>query len=498
MENFQDLAAGFAAALSMQNLLFAFIGCLVGTLVGVLPGIGSAGGIAILIPITFQLPPTPAIIMLASIFYGCQYGGTISSVLVNVPGEASSAITCIEGHPMAQKGRAGVALSVAAIGSFIGGIIAMLGLVIAAPPLAQMTLQFGPPEFFSLMVVGLSLVTGLAGKSVLKALMMAVFGLILAAIGMDPSEGVPRLTFGHVELLSGLDFVPVIMGLFGVGDVLLNAEQALKPVLIWKMNQLIPSRADIKLSSPPMARGAVLGFLVGLIPGTSATIASFMSYSLEKRLSRRPERFGTGEIEGVAGPETANNAYASAALVPLFTLGIPGSATIAVLMGAFLMNGLTPGPLLFVENKEFVWTLIASLFIGNFILIILNLPLIPIWVSLLRIPYGILFALILVFTLVGAYGVNNSIFDVGTMVLFGILGYFCKKLDFPLAPVALTLIVGPLMERNLRSALQMSVGDPSILMQRPISATLLVVAALIVLTSGLKRRPSAVTEGEDD
>ncbi|MGI5834924.1 MAG: tripartite tricarboxylate transporter permease [Chloroflexota bacterium] len=498
MENFLDLMGGFATALSLQNLLFALLGCLVGTMIGVLPGIGSAGGIAILIPITFNLPPMPSIIMLAAIFYGAQYGGTISSVLVNVPGEASTAITCIEGHPMAKSGRAGVALSMAAIGSFIGGTLAMLGLVIAAPPLARMTLEFGPPEMFSLMVVGLSLVTGLAGRSILKALMMAALGLVLAAIGMDPSEGVPRLTFGQMELLSGLDFVPVIMGLFGVGDVLLNAEKAFRPVSIWKMHQLIPAVSDLKLSSRPIARGTVVGFLIGLIPGTSATIASFMSYSLEKRLSRQPERFGTGVIEGVAGPETANNAYASAALIPLFTLGIPGSATIAVLMGAFMMNGLTPGPLLFVEHKEFVWALIASLFIGNVMLIILNLPLIPLWVSLLRIPYAILFALILVFTLIGAYSIDNSVFDIGTMVLFGVLGYIFKKLDFPLAPIVLTLILGPLMERYLRSTLQMSVGDPSILIQRPLSAMLLILAAVIVLTSGLKQRPSAITQDSSD
>ncbi len=489
MGSLESLVNGFGIALLPENLLFALIGSIIGTFIGVMPGVGPAAGVAILIPLTFSLPATGAIIMLAAIYYGAQYGGTITSVLLNVPGESSSAITCIDGYQMAKQGRGGVALSMAAIGSFIGGTLATIGLILAAPPLARMALRFGPPEFFALMVLGVSLVMGLAGKSIIKALMMGVFGLLLATIGMDPTMGSRRFTFGQTELLSGLDFVPVIMGLFGVGDVLVNAELEAKQVFEARVSSLMPSRQDIRDSVGPILRGTCVGFFLGLIPGVGATVASFMSYVAERKASRHPERFGSGALEGVVGPETANNAYANAALIPLFTLGIPGSATVAVLMGAFMMNGLTPGPFLFVEHPDFVWAVIASLNIGNIMLLILNLPLIGIWVKILKIPYSILFPLILAFTLVGAYSVDNNVFGVGVLVLFGVVGYFLKKLDFPLAPVALTLILGPLMEKGLRASLEMSQGSFGIFFTRPISLGLLILAGLFLLSSGFHFLP---------
>jgi putative tricarboxylic transport membrane protein len=487
--DFQNLLTGFSIALSLQNVLFAFIGCVMGTVIGVLPGVGPAAGTALLIPLTFQLPATGAIIMLSAIYYGAMYGGTITSVLMNVPGEASSVVTCLDGHQMALKGRAGVALSIAAIGSFIGGTVATLGLCLAAPPLARLALNFGPPEFFALMVLGLSFLMGLAGKSVVKALMMGVVGLILGLVGMDPVRGMPRFTFGQAELLSGLTFVSVIMGFFGVSDILLSVETEARQVIDAKMSSLVPSRKDVRDSAWPVTRGTVLGFFLGLIPGMTGSISSFMSYALEKKVSKHPEKFGTGLVEAVAGPETANNSHANAALIPLLTMGIPGSPTIAVLMGAFIMNGLVPGPLLFKEHPDLVWAVIASLYIGNVMLLILNLPLIGLWVKVLQIPYSILFAIILAFTLIGSYSVNSSAFDVMILTLFGFLGYVFKKLDFPLAPVALTFILGPMMELALRQSLIMSQGDMTIFLTRPISCSLLVLAVLVLFSSGLRSLP---------
>jgi len=486
MDAFQNILMGFSVALSPANLLYAFLGSAFGTLIGVLPGIGPAAGTALLIPLTARLPPTGAIIMLTAIFYGTQYGGTITSVLLNVPGEAASAITCIDGYKMAKKGRAGSALSIAAIGSFIGGTFATIALIFLAGPLTKVALEFGPVEFFSLMVLGLSLLMGLAGKSMLKALMMGVFGLLLAMIGMDPVRGSPRFTFGRMELMDGLNFVPVIMGLFGLAEILENAEETLSNTTSAKVGSLVPSRQEVKDSVGPIARGSLLGTLLGLIPGMTGSMASFLSYSMEKKISRHPERFGEGAIEGVAGPETANNAHANGALIPLFTLGIPASPTVAVLMGAFLMNGLIPGPFLFREQPQLVWGVIASFFIGNIMLLILNLPLIGIWVKMLKIPYTILFAIILTFMVIGAYGVDNSAFDVIIMIIFGFLGYVLKKFDFPIAPIILTLILGPNMERSLRRAMEMSQGDFSILFASPLSAALLIVSVIILITSSLR------------
>jgi putative tricarboxylic transport membrane protein len=483
VESFQLLLGGFATALQPVNLLFAFIGCVLGTLIGVLPGVGPAAGTAILIPVTVVLDPTGAIIMLAAIYYGAMYGGTITSVLLNVPGEAASVVTCLDGYQMAKQGRAGPALAIAAIGSFIGGTVATMGLVLIALPLTRFALQFGPPEFFALMLVGLSLVTGLAGKSLVRALMSALLGLLIAQIGIDPVMGAPRFTFGRMELLDGFGIVPVVMGMFGIGEIFLNVEMKAVRVFETSMSSLIPTLKDMKDSTWPIIRGTFLGFFLGLIPGVGAVVPTFLAYSIEKKVSKTPERFGKGAIEGVASPETANNSYANAALIPLFTLGIPGSPTTAILMGAFMMNGLIPGPMLFKDHPQFAWAVIASLYLGNVILLILNLPFIPVWVAVLKTPYSILMTLILAFCVVGVYSLSSSVFDIGVMLAFGLVGYAFKKFDIPTAPLVLTMILGPLMERGLRQSLEMSRGDFSILFTRPISATLLAIAALVIVTS---------------
>jgi putative tricarboxylic transport membrane protein len=489
MEGFQGLLLGFSVALTPLNLWFALLGSILGTIVGVLPGIGPAAGTAILIPLTFHLDPTGAIIMLAAIYYGSQYGGTITSVLMNIPGEAASAITCLDGYQMAKQGRAGAALSIAAIGSFIGGTVATCGLVVAAVPLARMALRFGPVEFFSLTLLGIVLVVGLAGKSMVKALIMGVFGLMLGMVGMDPSRGSPRFTLGLTELLDGVNFIAVIMGLFGVAEVLENLEEEEPKVYDTEIRSLIPNREDIRLSKGAIMRGTALGTLLGLIPGMTGTASSVLAYVAEKKSSKTPEKFGTGMIQGVAGPETANNAHANAALIPLFTIGIPASPSVAVLMGAFMMNGLIPGPLLFKDRPDVAWGVIASLYIGNVMLLILNLPLIPLWVKFLKIPYKILLTIIMAIMVVGSYTIDNSVFGVVTMLFFGVLGYLLRKLDFPLAPIVLTLIMGPPMEKSLRRSLEMSQGDFSILFSSPISACLLVTAAAVLSWPLLQKVP---------
>jgi putative tricarboxylic transport membrane protein len=480
------LLDGFAVALQPNNLVFAFIGSIIGTLIGVMPGIGPSAATAILIPLTAFLDPTGAIIMLAAIYYGAMYGGTITSVLINVPGEAASAITCLDGYQMAKNGRAGAALTVAAVGSFVGGLVAVGALVIVALPLSSMALKFGPPEFFGLMLVGLTMVTGLAGRSITRALISAALGLMVGMVGIDPVQGAPRFTFGSTELLSGVDIVPVVMGLFGVGEILLNIESSGQATFTSKVGSLMPTRDEWRRSVGPIGRGTVIGLFLGLIPGIGTMIPTFISYFVERKVSKTPEKFGTGMIEGVAGPETANNSYANGAIIPLFTLGIPASPTLAILMGALMMNGLLPGPLLFTEHSAFVWAVIASFVLGNFILLILNLPLIPLWVSVLRIPSGILFSLILGFALVGAYSVNNSIFGIGIMGVFALIGYAFRKLDFPLAPFALTLILGPMMEKTLRQSLDMSDGTIQIFFDRPLSATLVAIAFIIIALSTAK------------
>lgn len=477
------LLAGFATALSLTNFLYCLIGVTFGMLVGVLPGLGPSAGTAILLPLTFGLEPISSIIMLAGIFYGAMYGGTITSVLINTPGEAASAITCIDGYQLAQQGRAGTALGVAGLGSFFGGTVAIIGLAFVGPPIARMALKFGPPEFFALMTMGLSLVIGLIGKSVLRGMIGAFLGLTLAFIGMDSVTGVVRFSFGVIELTNGLEFIPLVMGLFGISEILISLEDTLRPQTPPKITKLLPRREEWGPTMAAILRGTGIGFVLGLIPGANAVIPTLISYSVEKRVAKDPSRFGKGAIEGVAGPETANNAFAGAALIPLFTLGIPSSPTVAILLGAFIMHGLTPGPQLFQKNPEFVWGVIASMFIGNLILVFMNLPMAGMWAKILQVPYKLLFPVVVSICIVGAYGVNNSMFDVGIMVVFGIFGYFLKKLEIPLAPIILTFVLGGLMENALLQSLTIYKGSFWGLFTRPISGTLLVLSMIVLATS---------------
>ncbi|MFC7849429.1 tripartite tricarboxylate transporter permease [Arthrobacter sp. NPDC057388] len=495
MDTLNELLNGFAAALTWQNLIFAFLGCLLGTVIGVLPGIGPVAGVALLIPLTLNMDPTGSIIMLCAIFYGTAYGGTITSVLLNTPGEAASAITTIDGHAMTKIGKAGAALTIAAIGSFVGGTIATLGLVAAAKPLGELGLLVGPPEFFALMVVGISLLVALAGKSMVKALISGALGLLISMVGIDPVAGAPRFTFGMDRLLDGVSFVAVIVGVFGLSEILSYRKGESSVVHAPGLRSLLPTGKEWRRSAPAMARGTGIGFGLGLIPGMTGSVASLLSYGAEKKFSKHRNELGRGAVEGVAGPETANNAHANAALIPLFTLGIPASPTIAVLMGAFLQQGLTPGPTLFTEHSEIAWAIIASLFIGNLLLVLLNVPLVGLWTSILRVPSSILTALILLFMVIGAYTINFSVFDVFVMIGFGLLGLALRHLEIPLAPMVLTLVLGPLMERSLRESLEISQGDFSIFLNRPISLVLIIVGALIICSPLLKlRKPKALMD----
>jgi putative tricarboxylic transport membrane protein len=495
MDGFLHLMSGFAAAMSGGNLLYALVGCVLGTLIGVMPGLGPAAGTAILIPITFNLDATGAIIMLCAIYYGAMYGGTITSVLINVPGEAASVITCIDGHQMARNGRAGAALAIAAIGSFVGGTVATIALAVVAIPLAKLALGFGPAEFFALMVMGLCLVIGLAGRNLAAALLMTVFGLLLAMIGIDPVRGAPRFTLGIPELFDGIGFVPVAMGLFGIAELLLAAEQKQGRAISAKLTDIWPRREEVKPVAGSIVRGTGIGFVLGLIPGVGAVIPTFIAYVLEKRISKSPDRFGNGAIEGVSGPETANNAYANASMIPLFALGVPSSPTIAVLMGAFIINGLTPGPFLFQERPDLVWAVIASFFIGNVMLLALNLPLVGLWARMLRVPFSYLCVGVLIFCIIGSYSLKQSVFDVWVMLGFGLIGYVLRKLDFPLAPAILALILGPMMEKSLRTTLEISGGSFMIFLQRPVALALLLVPVIVL--AFLILRPKAFAQLRD-
>lgn len=490
--DFSQLLAGFAAVLTVQNLLLVVAGCLLGTLIGVLPGVGPVAGTAILIPLTMDLDPAGAIIMLAAIFYGSQYGGTITSVLINTPGEASSAITVLDGYEMTKKGRAGIALGIAAIGSFVGGTLATIGLAVAAAPLATLGLQVGPPEFFGLMVLGMSLLVGLAGRSMTKALISAAIGLLLAMVGLDPVEGAPRFTLGIAHFFDGIEFVAVLVGLFGLGEILATLLEKRRAIGRVTVGKLLPDRADLRDSAGAIGRGSLIGFLLGLVPGATGSASSLLAYGAERKFGRNKAALGTGAIQGVASPESANNAHANAALIPLFTLGVPGSPTIAVLMGAFLMNGLTPGPTLFQTDADVAWTVIASLFVGNVVCLVLNLPLIRVWTMILKIPQELLTAIIIVFLVVGSYSINNSTIDVLVMFAFGIVGLAFRRLDIPLAPLVLTLILGPFMESAMRESLDMSRGAMTIFLTRPITLALLLVAAAIIAVpavQALRRKP---------
>ncbi|MFJ4029551.1 tripartite tricarboxylate transporter permease [Paenarthrobacter sp. NPDC089989] len=483
---FDALLNGFITVLSPTNLLFALIGCVLGMLVGVLPGFGPAAATALLLPVTFALDPVTAIIMLAAILYGAAYGGTVTAVLINVPGETSSVATTIDGYQMAKQGRAGPALAIAAIGSFIGGLIGVLGFV-AAAPLSQLALSFGPAEFFALTLLGLTLVVGLASGSIVKALVSAVIGLLLGVVGLDPVNGVARYTFGSLELFDGLNFVPIIMGIFGLSELFMSIERRIRPDdEPIKVGKIMPSRKEFRASALPILRGSLLGFGTGLLPGSPGAVASFGAYVMETKLSKTPERFGKGAIEGVAAPESANNANAISGMIPMFTLGIPTSATMAILMGAFIVNGLTPGPLLFANNPDVAWGIIASLVVGNIILLILNLPLVRVWILFLKTPYPILYAFVIAFMIVGAYSLDGSVFNVFVMLGAGLLGYVLRKIEVPLAPIALTLVLGPIMERSLNTSLQISEGTFSIFSNSGIAMGLLITTGVVLVLAATK------------
>lgn len=477
-----NMSTGFSVALSPNNLVFGLLGVLIGTAVGVLPGLGPSVAIALLLPLTFGLDPTTAFILFGGIYYGTMYGGSTTSILINTPGDAASSVSTFEGYPMAKKGQGGVALATSAIGSFIGGTFATFMLMIAATSLASATLWFGPPEYFALMLFALTMVTGMAGKSLPRGLFALALGLGLAMIGIDLQTGANRLTFGIEELYGGIDVALGAVGLFAVGEALwLIAAPPSGPTEQLPTNRLWLTLNEWKRSAIPWIRGSLVGFFSGLLPGTGATFATFMAYGVERRFAKNPEEFGKGAIEGLAGPEAANNAAAGASMVPLLALGIPGSATTAIMLVAFQLYGLQPGPTLLENNKELVWGLIASLYVANVLLVVLNLPLVGLWVQLLRIPKGLLTAIILVFSTVGAYSLQGSLGDVVIVWLLGVAAFLLRRYGFPIAPVLLGLVLGPLIEQDLRRSLAMSSGDFSIFLTRPVAGGILAVVALTAL-----------------
>ena len=483
MDVLQDLLLGFGVALQPMNLLYCLAGVIIGTLTGVLPGVGPAAALSLLLPITFYVPPVSTIILLAGITYGAMYGGSTTSILVNIPGEAASVVTCLDGYQMARNGRAGAALGISAFGSFIAGTITIFLLIFLASTLAGFALRFGPPEYFALMVLGLSIMVYLAKGSIINALMMVCFGLVLGAIGLDQITGVPRFIYKSTTLMDGVGLIQVVIGLFGVSEVLLNVEATFKrEVFDTKVRGLLPNREEWKRSVWPIGRGTVIGFFLGIIPGMSVVIPTFVSYVVEKKLSKHPEKFGTGVIEGVAGPEAANNAASTGTLVPMLSLGIPTGAATALLLGALMIHGLRPGPLLIKESPEVFWGLVASLYVGNAMLLVLNLPLIGLWVKILKIPYHFLFSLILLFCIVGSYITNNNPHDVIIMAIFGLVGYLMKKLNYEAAPLILALVLGPMMEKAFQRSLMLSDGGFGIFFTRPISASFIVLALLILLS----------------
>ena len=482
MDTFQSLMYGLSVSLTPINLAYCALGVVLGTLVGVLPGIGPLGGITLLLPTTFGMEPISAIIMLAGIYYGAMYGGSTTSILVNIPGEAASVVTCFDGYQMARQGRAGPALSMAAIGSYIAGTLSVVGLMLLAPMLARLALKFGPPEQFALMVFGLIILAYMGTGSVLKALMMIVVGLLLAMVGIDQLSGFTRFTYGRIELGDGISFLAVAMGLFGVAEILVNLEQtAVAEVIKPKLANMLPTREDWKRSLGPILRGSGVGFVIGILPGAAHIISTFVSYAMEKRLSGRPEEFGTGRIEGVAGPEAANNAATGGAMVPFLALGLPSTPATATMMVALLIHGVKPGPMLMEQHPEVFWGLVASMYLGNVMLLILNLPMVGLFVNLLRVPYHFLFPAILLICFVGVYSVNLSVTDLWIMALFGIIGYCLRKATFDPAPMVLALVLGPMMEQALRQALMMSRGEFGIFLSRPIAATLLAAAVLLLV-----------------
>ena len=503
MEPLQGLADGFAAAITPTNLFWAFFGVVAGTLVGVLPGLGPPATIAILLPLSVNLEPATGLIMMAGIYYGAKYGGSTTSILLNIPGEDASVVTAFDGHPMARQGRAGAALGIAAIGSFIAGTLGLIGLTFLAPVVAELAIVFGPPEYAALMLLGLSLVMILAGASKLKAVISGLLGFLLSTIGLDLFSGTQRFTMGQIELTNGVEFVALSIGIFALGEVMVNVEEEAGHQLFKvpkKLRELFPTMKDFRDSSGAIAQGSVLGFFIGALPGAGSTVASFISYTVAKRFSRHPEQFGKGAIAGVAAPESANNSATAGAFVPLLTLGIPGSATTAIMLGALFLYGLQPGPLFFTDNPDVVWPIIASMYIGNVMLVLLNLPLVPVFASILRVPYYVMYPAIVVISVVGVYSINGSMFDVSLLVIFGLLGYVMRKVGLPTAPLVLAFVLGPLFEQAVRRSLVLSQGSLDIFITRPWSVVFLVVTALMVLGPALarlrKRRPEAVARDE--
>ena len=497
------IGLGISIALTLYNLLFCFIGVLFGTLVGVLPGLGPLAAMSLLLPMTFKMPAVTAVIMLAGIFYGAMYGGSTTSILVNIPGETSSVVTCLDGYQMARKGRAGPALGIAAFGSFIAGTLGCLGLMYFAPLLGKAALSIGPAEYFAITICGMTLVTSLSRGSTIKAAMMAVLGLLVGCIGADPVSGSQRFTYGSFTLLDGVGLVPVAMGMFGIGEILENIASAISTKDIYKtaIKGLLPNLKDWKDSFWPIIRGSVLGFFIGILPGPSVSIASFTSYAVEKKVSRHPERFGTGVIEGVAGPESANNSATSGAFIPLISLGIPANVVMALFMGALMMHGIQPGPLFIGQHPDIFWGFVVSMYIGNIMLLVLNLPLIGMWVQILKIPYDFLFPFILLFCLIGVYTLNNNVVEILIMLIFGVFGYLNRKFGLEGAPFLLAMVLGPMMERKLRESLLLSHGSPVIFISHPISAVLLAIALASIMFSSLplfRKKKEILDEAETD
>jgi putative tricarboxylic transport membrane protein len=485
MDYAAGILSGFQVVFQLSNFFYCLIGVFIGTLVGVLPGIGPVGALSLLLPATFGMSPVSAVILFAGIYYGAAYGGSTTSILVHIPGEASSVVTCIDGYQMARNGRAGAALGVSAIGSFIGGTFSVVALMFLVFPLAKAAVLFGPPEYFSLICMSMTIVVYLAHGSLIKAVIMAIVGLILSTVGLDFITGVQRFTFGSDTLQDGLGLVPVAMGVFGIAEVLSNLhDHAERKVFKTPIKNLLPNLEEWKRSIWPIVRGSVLGFPLGILPGGGAIIASFLSYGVEKRLSKHPEKFGKGAIEGVAGPETANNAGAGGAFVPLLAMGIPSNLVMALLLGALMIHGVTPGPRMITQRPDIFWGVIASMYLGNAMLVVLNLPLVGLWVKVLKIPYRILMPLIVLFCLIGAYSLNNNVVELIIMIVFGVVGYCLRRLGYEEAPMVLAFVLGPLLERSFRQSLIMSDGSFMIFLQKPLSAISLVVSALLIISSG--------------
>jgi len=496
--SFDYLLQGLFIALTWQNLFWAALGCFIGTLVGVLPGIGPVSGIAILLPLTTVLPPTSAIIMMAAIYYGAMYGGSTTAIVVNIPGEASSVPTAIEGYELAKQGKAGPALAIAAIASFVAGTLSVIALTFFAPTLAQFAVLFGPSEYFALMFMGLSLVISLSGRALLKGIISMALGLTAGLIGQDPLTGAERLTFGSVTLTVGVDFIAIIVGLFAISEVMINVEQRLTTISKMEVKSWMPTWADIKNCIGAMLRSSTVGFLLGLLPGCAPSVTSFVAYDLEKRASKHPERFGHGAMDGLAATEGSNNATSTAGFVPLFSFGLPTAPSMAVLLGGLMMYGLQPGPMLFVQSPDFVWAVIASMYIGNVMLLVLNLPMIGVWVRIVRIPFYILGPLIVFCALVGTYSVRFQTFDIWVMLIFGVIGYFMRKLGFPIAPMVLASVLAQMLETSLGQSLLISQGSVLIFFDRPISAIFMALAFLSIgrgVWAQIKAKaPEAVTD----